>query len=67
MQECAPLVSLGPLIDIMLYLNKPKIIGNGGELIDLDNLQTENAEYLQNADTQASCLFRSFRLYQNTL
>jgi len=48
MRECAPLISLGPLNESILYLNKPKIIENGGELSDLEYLltKTEKLKYL---------------------
>ena len=51
MWEHAPVVFLGPLNDTILYLNKSKIIGNGGELSDLEYLptKTEKVKYLQNA------------------
>jgi len=41
MWECAPLISLGPLNDTILYLNKSKIIENSGELSDLEYLLTK--------------------------
>jgi len=59
MRPRTPLVFLGPLHDIIVDLNKSKIIRNGGELSDLEYLPsiTEYIKYLQNADTRASCLF----------
>jgi len=49
---CAPLLSSGPLNRIIVDLNKPYIIGNGGEMSDLEYLptKTEYIEYLQIAD-----------------
>jgi len=38
MQKHAAIVFSGPLKNIILDLNKPKIITNGGELTDLDYL-----------------------------
>ena len=66
MQECAPLISLGPLNNIILYLNKPKIIGNGRELSDLEYLPTkvEKVKYLQNAGTCTCHLFGPIYLTQ---
>jgi len=50
MQTCAPLFPLSPLNDIIVDLNKPKIIKDGGELSNLEYLpsKTENVKYLQN-------------------
>jgi len=44
-----PLVSLGPLNGIIVDLNKPYIIRNGGELGDLEYLPTkaQYTKYLQ--------------------
>ena len=47
MQEHAPLISMGPLNDTILYLKKPKIIENGGELSDLEYLLTKTAKNSQ--------------------
>ena len=41
MQECSPLVSFDPLSNTIVDLNKPKIIGNSGELSDLEYLHTK--------------------------
>ena len=53
MLECARIISFVPSNDTILYLNKPSIIRNGGELSDLEYLlaKTENVRYLQNAGT----------------
>jgi len=39
--ECTPFISLDPLSNTIVDLNKPKIIGNGGELSDLEYLPTK--------------------------
>jgi len=54
-----PLVFSGPLNRIIVNLNKPQIIGNGGELSDLEYLptKTEYIEYLQIVDMHTSHLF----------
>ena len=59
MQQHTSLVSLGPLHNTIVDLNKSKIIRNGGELSDLEYLPpiTEYIKYLQNVDMQASHLF----------
>jgi len=59
MQEHAPLTSLGPLNDSILYLNKPKVIENNGELSDLET-KTEKV-YLQNTGMHTSHLFVPFK------
>ena len=41
MWECTPIVILGSLNNTILYLNNPKIIGNGGEWSDLEYLPTK--------------------------
>jgi len=50
---------------IILDLNKPLIIGNGGELSDLDYLptKTEYIEYLQIADTRTPRPSGPFKQY----
>jgi len=55
----ALLVFPGPLNRIIVDLNKPWIIGNGGELSDLEYLptKTEYIEYLQIADTHTAHIF----------
>jgi len=67
MQEHTPLISLGPLNDTILYLNKPKIIENGGELSDLEYLptKTEKVKYLQNTGMHTSGLFWPFKQLNN--
>ena len=52
-----------PLNRIIVDLNKPQIIGNGGELSDLEYLptKTEYIEYLQIVDTRTSRLFGPFK------
>jgi len=57
-QTHTPLFFLSPLNDIIVDLNKPKIIKDGGELSNLEYLptKTENVKYLQNAGTCTSCL-----------
>jgi len=61
----APLLFSGPLNRIIVDLNKPYIIGNGGELSDLEYLpiKTEYIEYLQIVDMRTSCLFGPFKWY----
>jgi len=68
MRESAPLVSLGPLNDTILYLNKPKIIGNNGELSNLEYLstKTEKVKYLQNAKMHSYHLSRPFKQHYST-
>jgi len=63
MQKHAPLVSLDPFSNTIVDLNKPKIIGNSGELSDLEYLptKTENVKYLQNAKMRTSLLFGPFK------
>jgi len=63
MWEHAPVVFLGPLNDTILYLNKSKIIGNGGELSDLEYLptKTEKEKYLQNVGTHTCHLSGPFK------
>jgi len=58
----APLISLGPLNSIILDLNKPLTMRNGGQLSDLECLpmKTENMEYLQNTATHTPHLFGPF-------
>jgi hypothetical protein len=65
MCEHALLVSSGPSSYIIIYLNKPYIIRNGGEMSNIDYLpiKPENAEYLQNAGTCSSCHFWHFKLH----
>ena len=66
----ANLSSLRDLQTTLEYvLNEPQIIRNNGNLTDLRYLlsKTENGRYLQNADTQTSCLFGTFKLHQNML
>jgi len=41
MQKCGAIVYPGPLNNIILDSNKPKIITNGGELTDLDYLPSK--------------------------
>jgi len=67
MWERTPLVSLVTLNDTILYLNKPKIIGNDGELSDLEYLptKTEKVKYLQNAKMRSYCLFRPFKQHHS--
>jgi len=66
-QECALLVSLGPLNDNVLYLNKLNIIGNSGELSDLEYLPTKTGkvEYLQNMGMHTSGLLWPFKQHHN--
>jgi len=63
MWECAPIIILGPLNNTILYLNKPKIIGNGGELSDLQYLptKTEKVKNLHNVGMHTSSLFGPFK------
>ena len=63
MQEHTPLISLCPLNNSILYLNKPKIMENSGELSDLEYLltKTEKVKYLQNAGKCTSRLFGPFK------
>jgi len=63
MQQCTPVVSFGLSNDTILYLNKLKIIGNSGELSDLEYLptKTEKVKYLQNAGMRTSHLFGPFK------
>ena len=57
-----PLVSFGPLNSIILDLNKSKIIGNGGEMSDIEYLptKTQYTEYPQISDAHTSHLFKPF-------
>ena len=54
---------LGPSNDTILYLNKPKIIGNGGELSDLEYLPTkiEKVKNIQNVGAHTSRLLGPFK------
>jgi len=63
MRERTPIIILGSLNDTILYLNKPNIIGNGGELSDLEYLptKTEKVKYLQNVGTRTFRLFGPFK------
>jgi len=67
MQTCAPLVSLSPLNDIIVDLNKHKIIKDVGELSNLEYLptKTENVKYLQNIKTRTYCLFGPFKQHHS--
>jgi len=58
-----PLISLDPLSITIVDLNKPKIIGNGGELSGLEYLptKTEKVKYLQNTAMRTSHLFGPFQ------
>jgi len=58
---------INPLSDTIVDLNKPRIIGNGGELSDLEYLptKTEKAKYLQNTGTHISCLFGLFKQHHS--
>ena len=62
MRERGCILSFVPSNDTIVYLNKPSIIRNGGELSDLEYLlaKTENVRYLQNAGTRTSRLFWPF-------
>ena len=64
MRKRAPLVSLGPQSDIIVDLNKPKIMRNDGELRKLEYVPTkpEYVKYLQNTDARTSHLFGPFKL-----
>jgi len=63
MQQHAPFASLDLSNDTILYLNKPKIMGNSGELSDLEYLPTkaEKVKYVQNAAMHSSCLLGPFK------
>ena len=67
MQTHTPLFSLSPLNDIIVDLNKPKIIRDGGELSNLEYLptKTENVKYLQNTGTHTFCLFGPFKQHHS--
>jgi len=67
MQTCAPLVFLSPLNDIIVDLNKPKIIKYGGEFNNLEYLptKTENVKYLQKVGMHTSCLFEPLKQHHS--
>jgi len=64
----APLIFLGPLNSIIVDLNKPYIVRNGGELGDLEYLptKTQYTKYVQIMDMRASHLLWPIKLHYNT-